>query len=175
MKKIPEVIVELKPSQVIKGEVGVFATKLINKNRIVFKAEHYDDVEFTSWEDYEKLDEVTQRKILDYCAGRDDGFYLPKDLNLLTIGWHMNHSCDPNIGFDDADNFVAMRDIKPGEELFWDYSYYETNPNFKLKCICGSDKCRKDVTGNDWKILMKDTKIIPYLSTHVKELIHNEE
>lgn len=175
MIKIPEVIVELKPSKSIEGEVGVFAAKLLPKDSVVFDAEHYDDSEFVTWEEFENLDETTKRKILDYCAGREDGFYLPKDLNLISIGWHMNHSCTPNIGFDEKDNFVAMKDIQPGEELFWDYGYDETNPNFKLKCICKTEKCRGFVTGNDWKVLKDDPIARPYLSSHAKELISNFE
>lgn len=57
----------------------------------------------------------------------------------------MNHSCESNVGFNAADDFVAMRAIKRGEELCWDYAYAETNPKFRMKCRCGAIGCRRVV------------------------------
>jgi hypothetical protein len=126
-----------------------------------------------SWEDFAKLDTITKRKIMDYCPGTEEGFYTPKDYNYLTIAWHMNHSCEPNIGFDAKDNFVAMKNLKKGEELTWDYGFDETNPKFKMKCDCGTKNCRKVVTGNDWKFLIEDPKKVNYVSRKLKALIKN--
>jgi hypothetical protein len=44
-----------------------------------------------------------------------------------------------------------MRDIEKGEELTYDYSLADSNPNFSINCSCGSRDCRKTITGNDWK------------------------
>ncbi len=54
-----------------------------------------------------------------------------------------NHSCSPNCEAQNIDGeiwFVALRDIKEGEELTFDYGYalehWEDHP-----CLCGSDSC----------------------------------
>jgi hypothetical protein len=39
---------------------------------------------------------------------------------------------------------VAMRDIKIGEEITWDYEMTEKNLEWRMKCKCGKDNCRKE-------------------------------
>jgi len=54
---------------------------------------------------------------------------------------YLNHSCNPNTkegGLCD----IALRDIKNGEELTTDYSL-NAPTHIKMKCACGSRKCRK--------------------------------
>ena len=36
---------------------------------------------------------------------------------------HLNHSCEPNLGLQGQIVYVALRDIKPGEELTFDYGH----------------------------------------------------
>ncbi|MBY0315807.1 MAG: SET domain-containing protein-lysine N-methyltransferase [Bdellovibrionales bacterium] len=59
----------------------------------------------------------------------------------------VNHSCDPNCGIKGLFKIVAMRNIKKGEEITWDYEMTEKNSWWKMKCRCGSPLCRK-VIGN---------------------------
>lgn len=62
----------------------------------------------------------------------------------------VNHSCDPNcystIVFHAGRKRIgifALRDIKVGEELCYDYKFQEDlDPNNKLKCNCGSSNCK---------------------------------
>ncbi|MFH7042033.1 SET domain-containing protein [Paucibacter sp. JuS9] len=63
----------------------------------------------------------------------------------------INHSCDPNCEADETPEgrvFIkALRDILPGEELFYDYGLViEERHTAKLKkqfaCRCGSEVCR---------------------------------
>lgn len=62
----------------------------------------------------------------------------------------INHSCDPNceaVGEKSRIFIEALRAIKPGEELTYDYSYERekgaTEEDEKLYvCHCGSPKCR---------------------------------
>lgn len=42
-----------------------------------------------------------------------------KDIQLVD---HINHSCDPNCGFDGQIFLVAMREISPDEEITFDYA-----------------------------------------------------
>lgn len=53
-----------------------------------------------------------------------------------------NHSCSPNIGIIGLRKFYALRDIKKGEEITFDYSTTE-NSDWYCKCKCGNKKCRK--------------------------------
>lgn len=168
MKTFPEVRIEIKPSKMLEGEVGVFAARNIKKDSIVVDASELKCKHF-SWDIFEKLDTVTKQKVYGYCPGDKKGFCAPPDLNYISIAWHLNHSCDPNIGLDKNFNFVAMRNIKRGEELCWDYAYDETNPRFRMECSCGSKKCRKIVTGEDWKLLIKNKRVVKYLSENVKK------
>jgi SET domain-containing protein len=62
----------------------------------------------------------------------------------------INHSCEPNCEAVDYDGRIfveALRDIAPGEELFYDYAYeLDEKLTRALKrrypCFCGSDNCR---------------------------------
>jgi uncharacterized protein len=62
----------------------------------------------------------------------------------------INHSCDPNCEADEEDGRVfikALRNIKPGEELSYDYGLIIDEPyTKKLKaeypCWCGARNCR---------------------------------
>ncbi len=89
----------------------------------------------------------------DYALQIDDGFYIsPRtadEVDDMTV--FINHSCDPNIGFRGQVVYVAMREIKAGEELCHDYSM-ERSDNYALDCRCGSPRCRGKVTGQDWKL-----------------------
>jgi SET domain-containing protein len=62
----------------------------------------------------------------------------------------INHSCDPNCETEEEDDRIfidALRDIQPGEELFYDYALEIDEPiteesKRKYACYCGSSKCR---------------------------------
>lgn len=63
-----------------------------------------------------------------------------------------NHSCQPNAWFEGAVTVVARRDIRAGEEVTFDYATCDGSPYDEFVCLCGSDLCRKTITGNDWQI-----------------------
>ena len=173
-QKLNPVRIEIKPSKFLKREVGVFAAKNLPKDSVVIDADHFSDIRFIPWGAFKSYDKVTKAKVMGFCPATPEGFYAPKDLNYMSIAWHMNHTCNPNIGFNNKDDFVAMRNIKKGEELSWDYGFDETNPKFKMKCFCGRKECRKFVTGNDWIILMKDKTKYKYFSPKLKEFINKQ-
>jgi SET domain-containing protein len=68
----------------------------------------------------------------------------------------MNHSCDPNMVYDEKDNIIAKRDIKKGEELTIDYANFVVNVDQDFECRCGAKNCRKHIKKDDWKILCKE-------------------
>ena len=147
---IAPVLIEIRPSKMLPGEIGLFAAQDLKKDTIIAKTKDFVEI-FHPWEDFEKLDKHTQRKIEQYCIQTKEGFYTPEDFNWLPVPWNMNHCCNYNVGFDEEDNFVTSRDVERGEELCWDYGMGISDDSFRLECKCGSENCRKIITGNDWK------------------------
>jgi hypothetical protein len=72
----------------------------------------------------------------------------------------INHSCDPNTGVRSNDckgyDFIALKNIKAGEEITWDYDTTEYLVLWLKKCLCGSKNCRGKIRG--YKFLDKRTK-----------------
>jgi SET domain-containing protein len=149
---IKEVWVELRPSSRVLGEVGVFAVRDIPAGQKVCPVEEGEEV-FLTHEEVAELSPELQEKISRFAAGRPGGYLMDAstDFNELGISYFFNHSCDGNLGFDDEGDFVAIRDIKKGEELFYDYGLLEARPEFAFECQCGAGVCRKRVTGSDSK------------------------
>ena len=58
-----------------------------------------------------------------------------------------NHSCAPNTAFSGLD-VIALRDIKPGEELTLDYAQFMHEGSEPFDCSCGADGCRGRVSGS---------------------------
>jgi uncharacterized protein len=62
----------------------------------------------------------------------------------------INHACDPNVEADDSSGRIflqALRDIEPGDELFFDYGLviderYTPALKKRFECRCGSPHCR---------------------------------
>lgn len=63
-----------------------------------------------------------------------------------------NHSCNPNLWWEDELTLVARRDINAGEELTNDYATSTALPDFRMACLCESDNCRGMISGEDWKL-----------------------
>ncbi len=65
----------------------------------------------------------------------------------------INHSCDPNcepIAFGDHMWIVAVRDIRPGEELAYDYAIELDEPHTparkrRFPCACKATRCRGSI------------------------------
>lgn len=132
------------------GEVGVFAMRDLPQGQIIIDASLIREQLF-SLETYRALDEITKRQVDKFLATVYDGFFCIPNINYMPTPWYCNHSCDPNVGFDRLDNMVLIKDVKAGDELCIDYAFAITNPDWSLECRCGTRKCRKIITGNDWK------------------------
>ncbi|HLH08039.1 MAG TPA: SET domain-containing protein-lysine N-methyltransferase [Terriglobales bacterium] len=55
----------------------------------------------------------------------------------------INHSCDPNCETEEIDGHIwitAIRNIKAGEEITYDYNLFDGEG--EATCYCGSKKCR---------------------------------
>jgi hypothetical protein len=62
---------------------------------------------------------------------------------------YSNHSCDPNCGVNQHLELFALKKIKTGEELFWDYSTSMLERHWTMKCCCGEKKCRGKIEDFD--------------------------
>lgn len=169
----PQVRIEIRPSIVLSGEIGVFAARRFAKDVVIVPATHFEDVRLLEWTVFQTLDAVTKRKLIGYCPGTHEGLLAPPDLNYISVAWQMNHSCQPNVGFNAADDFVAMRAIRRGEELTWDYAFAELNPKFRMKCRCGAADCRRVVTGRDWQRMANSPHKARYFSPDLRRHIAN--
>ncbi len=55
----------------------------------------------------------------------------------------INHSCEPNVCLRDESSVYALRNIKQGEEITYDYSTtVGLNEDWQMQCCCGSSQCR---------------------------------
>lgn len=53
-----------------------------------------------------------------------------------------NHSCEPNSGVAEGLTLVALRDIKRGEEVRYDYSTTMEEGRWTMACLCHAPTCR---------------------------------
>ena len=68
-----------------------------------------------------------------------------------------NHSCNPNSGIKIIRTgvmLIAIKDIKKGEEITWDYSTTMDEDEWELDCRCKNKNCRKRI--RDFKYLPKE-------------------
>ncbi len=64
---------------------------------------------------------------------------------------YINHSCAPNCEAREEDGTIriyALRDIKKGEELFYDYNLVADEEDVGLDCHCGAPNCRGTMRGD---------------------------
>ena len=125
---------------------GVFATRLIRRGQriIEYTGERIGDDEADRRYDDEKMSRhhtflfiVDDKVIVDAAVGGNDARFI-------------NHSCDPNCEavIERKRIFIyALRTIRPGEELAYDYQYERTRDHTDedeafYKCKCGAPNCR---------------------------------
>ena len=75
----------------------------------------------------------------------------------------VNHSCEPSGGLRGEAVLVAMRDIKEGEEITFDYATTECIDG-EWECLCGTPACRGTIRGTDWKLLSLQERYGEYWS-----------
>jgi SET domain-containing protein len=67
----------------------------------------------------------------------------------------LNHSCEPNAGYDGGDAIVALRGISAREEICMDYGTFSFSFDHEFTCRCGSPWCRGQVRRDDWRGLVR--------------------
>jgi uncharacterized protein len=120
---------------------GCFANEPIKKGESICFLEG----EETTWEESEKR----------YIEGKvrlDDPFQISetKYMELYEPYIYFNHSCNPNSGVRGKNELIAIKKIRPGEEITFDYStvvwddrWAKNHGAWTMKCDCGEKNCRE--------------------------------
>lgn len=90
----------------------------------------------------EEGDEIYEDRSTTYLFGLRDG---KEVIDGHGVAMFINHSCDPNCETDEIENrvwIIALRNIKAGEELTYDYMLYDGDEDDPAHCHCGSKNCR---------------------------------
>lgn len=132
---------------------GVFALASIHKgDRIIeYKGELITDAQADRR--YSKLHENSAHTML---FSVDEKWVIDATRKGNSARW-INHSCSPNCEVDDEGLRIfidARRDIRPGEELTYDYNLQigekHTKANKKAHaCYCGARRCRGTMLGEE--------------------------
>lgn len=80
----------------------------------------------------------------------------------------LNHSCEPNLGVRGERDFVALRDIAPGEELTVDYSITEVDEHWNMTCQCGARTCRRTIGSIHTLPYEVFLRYLPYVGGHFR-------
>jgi hypothetical protein len=101
----------------------------------------------------------------------DDLFIAPvtdeeRELSML----YSNHSCNANLGMRGEITFVAMRNIRAGEELTHDWAMTDDD-DYSVECNCGAPNCRRILTGKDWQRPELQKRYAGYFSAYLARKI----
>ena len=163
--------------------LGVFAKILIKKGEIVWQDNNYPNLNSNMILSFDDLSNTIEHSsilnedqfsfFLNYMYQIDDDKFIgPINLNNNDNSLYINHSCDPNVYFKSEYTICAIHDIEKDDEITFDYGTTDSHPGllkyidllpYYKKCLCGSIKCRKKITPNDWKLPELHDKLIPYL------------
>ncbi len=83
----------------------------------------------------------------------------------------INHSCEPNVGFEGNVVLVTMRDVATGEELTTDYAMFDDSaetPAQTMDCHCGTPSCRGVINGDDWRRPELQRRYAGYFSAYLR-------
>lgn len=143
---------------------GLFARRPIRKHEIVaVKGGHVYDAR--------ELARVRRRVAASYIQIAD-GFFIGARTaaEVRRNKMFINHSCEPNLGIRGQIVWVALRDIDGGEELTYDWAMEENQPA-RTHCRCGARRCRRVLTGRDWKIPRLQRRYHGYFSAYLEDKI----
>lgn len=130
---------------------AVFATKEIKKGEMLFVMGGY----ILDIEDENNLSGIVADKPIEISEYFSIGPRTPADLKRMPQHY-VNHSCDPNAGFRGQIFMVAMKQIKPGDEIVYDYAMVmhankDSDTYYEFDCCCNTKRCRSKVGENDWQ------------------------
>jgi uncharacterized protein len=83
-----------------------------------------------------------------------------------------NHSCNPNMGMTGMVTFRAIRNIKKGDELTFDYSICEEELDWEMNCSCGSSNCRKVIRSIQFLPKKIFESYLPYIPKYFRKVYY---
>ena len=113
---------------------GVFALRDIKKGELIMKFKG----EIISGNELHKVTKAGRNTLVDPLQITDNKFLLIREPHVL-----VNHSCNPNAGFKKRFDIIELKNIKEGEEIFFDYSSVWLEG---FRCKCGEPNCREYVS-----------------------------
>lgn len=147
---------------------GIFATKNIKKNTKIIQ---YIGEKISRVEGNRRSDLRIKKYLNSKKTGSVYIFELNKQFDIdgspkYNKARYINHSCNPNCEVDITKNEIwisSIKNIKKGDELFYDYGYSFDKDDYKDHlCKCGSKNCIGFIISSDeWG---------KYLS-HIKKII----
>ena len=145
-----------------KGGFGVFAREAAQAGEVLVVW----GGNIVTEEQLETLPPITQH----HSVQIDEGLYLATIGDLEPADF-VNHSCEPNLGLRGQISLVALCDIRPDEEVCFDYAMTDSTPYDEFECHCGTPECRRVITGNDWKLSELWAKYAGYFSPYLQRRI----
>ena len=139
------------------NNLGLFAKTDIKKGEKVIE---YKGRKFTH-KQVEENDRFDNSKAI-YLFTLNERYVLDGDTKTNTAKY-INHSCDPNCEVDIIKGkiwIIAIKDIKKGDELSYDYGFGYDADFRQFPCKCGSKNCCGYIVRDDqrWRINRKYSK-----------------
>lgn len=107
--------------------VGVLAIRDIPAGSLVFRGES-ERVAWVSRAAVRRLPPALRALYEDFGMVAGDQIGVPPTLNMLSVGWYVNHADAPNLEAGEDGRFRALRRIRRGEELTADYRTFVDEP-----------------------------------------------
>ncbi len=131
---------------------GVFALRLIRKGSRVIE---YKGMRISHEEADDRFGEEQANSPHTMLFTVNDEIVIDGTRKGNSARW-INHSCDPNCDTDDENDRIfidAIRDIKKGEEIRYDYNLQLSERHTKKAkkehaCFCGARRCRGTMLGD---------------------------
>ncbi|HEY4495184.1 MAG TPA: SET domain-containing protein-lysine N-methyltransferase [Candidatus Paceibacterota bacterium] len=140
---------------------GVFTGRSFKKSELLFycdgEVKNFDEVNSGNCDEGHCIQTAKDK----YILALEDGFL-----------YFINHSCNPNSAYKVENGkaiFIALKDIRNGEELVFDYSTSMNEDRWELDCACGSPNCRGRI--RDFKYLPENLKKFYLDSEAVPEFV----
>ena len=132
---------------------GVFALRAIPKGTRIIE---YKGKLITDEEADRRYGRVQEHSAHTMLFSVDDGLVIDATRNGNSARW-INHSCSPNCKIEEENHRIfieARRDIRPGEELFYDYNLqigerHTQKAKREHACLCGARRCRGTMLGEE--------------------------
>lgn len=89
--------------------------------------------------------------------------------------YFVNHSCSPNMGIRNELDFIALKDIAPGEELTFDYSVATAERPWAMHCHCDAPLCRGLIRSIHFLPQEVFERYLPFINPYFQKVYKEEK